>query len=370
MIKVACLEAEQPIGTLYVCVMGHLDVLKIAFADVRRIEKRDVEIYSGIQRDLDLKRVKAIHSYTELVDSTFPTAIILHIESEHVRYDKEAGILEIEEGEDVAKILDGQHRLKALEHYSGVHFNLNVAIFVDLDIEDQANIFATINLAQTKVNKSLVYDLFEYGKVRSPARTAHLICRALNIEKDSPFEGRIKVLGFADDDRRETLTQALFVEQLLQYLTKDFRADRDAAKREVDLPTYSDREDKKCFLRPFFLSEDDDVIGAIIWNFFKAVKDRWPISWESLEKGQILNRSTGFIALMRFLRPAYKSLDPLIVPSSDSFLSIFKRISILDGGFTKERFVPGSSGQVELFKILMNDSGLQNLEKNNPMLDL
>ena len=37
---------------------------------------------------------------------------------------------------------------------------MNISIFIDLDPEYESYIFSTINQAQTKVNKSLVYDLY------------------------------------------------------------------------------------------------------------------------------------------------------------------------------------------------------------------
>ena len=79
-------------------------------------------------------------------------------------------------GADVANILDGQHRIEGLKeglssgHPNSEQFQLNVSIFVDLDMDDQSMVFATVNKAQTKVNKSLVYDLFAYAKSRSPQR--------------------------------------------------------------------------------------------------------------------------------------------------------------------------------------------------------
>lgn len=35
---------------------------------------------------------------------------------------------------------------------------VNVTLFVDMDIADQANVFATINLAQTKVTNGEIID--------------------------------------------------------------------------------------------------------------------------------------------------------------------------------------------------------------------
>ena len=75
---------------------------------------------------------------------------------------------------------------------------LNDRFFIDIDEEYQANIFSTINKAQTKVNKSHVYDLYTFSKTRSPQRTVHNICKLLNEEENSPFYHLIKRLGKAD----------------------------------------------------------------------------------------------------------------------------------------------------------------------------
>lgn len=70
-------------------------------------------------------------------------------------------MLRIKKDANVAKIIDGQHRIAGLEDYAGPPFQVNATIFIDMDIEDQAMVFATINLKQTKVSKSLAYDCCE-----------------------------------------------------------------------------------------------------------------------------------------------------------------------------------------------------------------
>ena len=37
-IEVQCLEVTQPIGTFYIGVMKHEDLVKISYADIRRLE--------------------------------------------------------------------------------------------------------------------------------------------------------------------------------------------------------------------------------------------------------------------------------------------------------------------------------------------
>ena len=78
-ISFAAAEVDQPIGTFYVGVMSAQDVLAISYADVRRIEDRDIEKVIGIQRPLDPERVEEIRQYVKTVDASFPTSIILAI---------------------------------------------------------------------------------------------------------------------------------------------------------------------------------------------------------------------------------------------------------------------------------------------------
>ena len=150
-IQFKCLEAEQPIGTVYIGVMNYEDLEYISYADVRRLElgqdNREVEDYIGIQRQLNTKREKDIGKYVNLVDATFPNSIILSISSEHAEYDQESHTMTIKYQDDVAKVLDGQHRIAGLRHFNetGDKFQLSVSIYIDMELEDQAIVFATIN---------------------------------------------------------------------------------------------------------------------------------------------------------------------------------------------------------------------------------
>ena len=100
-------------------------------------------------------------------------------------------------GSTVAKIIDGYHRIAGLEKQEGKweygQFELNVTIFIDMDPEDEAIVFSTINKQQTKPSNSLAYDLFELAKTRSPQKTSHNIARLFNKEQGNPFYKKIKL---------------------------------------------------------------------------------------------------------------------------------------------------------------------------------
>ena len=169
-------------------------------------------------------------------------------------------------------------------------------------------VFATINLKQTKVNRSLAYDLYEFTTSRSPQRTCHDIAKFLNSRQSSPFQGKVKMLGVAREPT-ETITQATFVDRLLRLVSWDQMKDRDQLKRKKGLDPARGAREKRQIFRNMFIKEEDHIIALILWNFFVAVQQKWPASWQTVERGNILNRTTGFGALMRFMRVAYLSMN-------------------------------------------------------------
>lgn len=348
-----CVELEQPIGTFYVGVISSEDLIAISYADVRRIDERDVERYLGIQRPLVRSRVTELQKYVNTVDAAFPTSILPAVNAEDATYNPDTAEMRIRRDDDVAKIIDGQHRIAGLANAEST-FQSMVAIFIDMELEDQANIFATINLKQTKVNRSLAYDLFEFAKSRSPQKTAHQIARLLNFEEGSPLRGRIKLLGVATRGQRgETLTQALVVDRLLELVSDDPMKDRDELKRGRGLRRMPDGQWQRLPFRNLFIDEKDAVIARNMWNFFAAVDARWPSVWRPVERGFILNRTTGFSALMRFLGVLYPRLGPdqEVVEVRD-YTAVFDRVEINEDEFHRDVFVPGSSGINALFRRL------------------
>jgi len=364
-IDLKCLEVTQPIGKFYIGVMDHADLEFISYADIRRLEEkneeREVEIYSGIQRPLAESRVKEIGRYVNLSDATFPTSIILHIEEKHVSFDHESLTMHIQRKDNVAKVLDGQHRIAGLSHFTrdSKEFQLNVTIYVGMELEDQAIVFSTINQTQTKVNHSLASDLFAFAKSRSPQKTAHNIVRALNEKKSSPFYNKIKILGTAEDPLKETITQATFVESIIKYITSDKAKDRDLYRQGKKPEKAYDKELKNRFLRNLFVDEKDGDIALIIWNYFSSVQEKWPEAWNPVTPQMILNRSTGFIALMNFLKDAYLSFNKIgEVISKEEFDKIFVKVPLKSEDFIRINFIPGSGGQSKLYKDLKEYTGL------------
>lgn len=370
-IDVKCIKATQPIGPMFIGVIDSEDLEKITYADVRRLtensENREIEDYIGIQRKLDTKRAKnEIGKYVNLVDATFPNSIILSISSENAQYIESEGALRILYKDDIAKVLDGQHRIAGFEYYNHSRgtFELIVTIYIDMELEDQAIVFATINKEQRNVSGSLVTDLFAFAESRSPQKTGHNIARALNNKEGSPFYNKIKILGNADSTS-ETITQSTFVESLLKYVTKDKQLDRDFYRRNKDkknakLEYVEPKDSQRLFLRNIFIDDETDIkIAQILWNYFWAVQQKWPNAWNEPANNNILNKSTGFIALMRFLKPVYLSFNkPDSVIPKEEFKSVFDLITLEEKDFNRQRYVPGGIGLSALYNDFIEQSGL------------
>jgi DGQHR domain-containing protein len=356
-VKFKCIEVTQPIGTFYIGSMDSKDLVYISYADIRRIEQRDIERIVGIQRPLSPSRVKELRQYVNIIDASFPTSVILAIGSEFAEYDEKSGTMKVLRNQGIAKIIDGQHRLAGLEAFERGLFEVNITIFIDMDIEDQALMFATINLKQTKVSKSLAYDLYEFASSRSPQKTCHDIVKLLNSKDGSPFKGRIKILGRATGKPYEFITQATFVERLMRYVSDNPMEDRNLIKKGKTPPRSTGIEESRLIFRNLFIDNKDAEIARILWNYFTAVSKRWPIAWASTEKGNILNRTQGFAGLMRFLGDLYNGFGGKgkIVQVSDFEVKL-KKIKLEDKDFNTERYPPGTAGETKLYKELLEKS--------------
>jgi DGQHR domain-containing protein len=392
-LKIPVLKVEQPIGTFFVAGIRARDLVEISYSDVRRLaeDQRDLEKYLGIQRPVSKRRINEIKKYIDGDDSTFPTAVVLAVDEKCVVLEKvtdEFYYLSLsayypEEGVDedpipkgkIAKVIDGQHRIAAFMDESDNWtfddetriFDINVSIFVGADVAEQANIFATVNLAQTKVNRSLVYDLTELAKTDSPFKTCHNVAVVLDGEPTSPFFERIKRLGTATPGRkREPLTQAAFVESLVRFISADPVVDRNMLI-EGKRPRRADHAE--LLNRPFrnlFLDGKDLDVAEILYNYFEAVKSKWPNSWERLDvTGNLLPKSNSFKALMKYLKEdVYLTIvgdDIGRIPSKEEFLPFFDGIELKDEDFTARNFVPGSGGQAMFLKLLRGQVNLEDI---------
>lgn len=385
-VQISAFEVKQPVGTFFCGVINASVLKEITFSDIRRLENdesRELDDFIGIQRPLSDTRTKAITKYISGPEATFPNSIIISINEKNIEWDESAGKLTIKYGSDeeknkIAKILDGQHRISGFNNNNTSFiddddnkqdFGVIVTIFIDADISTQANIFATVNLAQTKVNRSLVYDLESLAKSRSPEKTSHDIAVLLNREK-GPFNKRIKRLGVATKGvKNELLTQATFVQNLLKLMTHDPTSDRNyylaqqkggerAKSYKLEKTDYDDAISYP--FRASFLNEKDGVIASNVNNFFSAVQELWPDAWRKENKASSLNKTIGFIALMRILKVIMQLFFEKEGVNDSRVFGVNEFLEILDGGILTSCDFEGLDATSKTTKVIY-DMILENL---------
>jgi DGQHR domain-containing protein len=371
------LKVTQPIGEFFIGAIDSKTLLEIATVDVRAFEKGQGGTIDGIQRELSKSRLKDLSQYVNLEYATFPTSVILAIDERCINLSQVEGCiglyrLEVTgydggEGDEPipidasAFVIDGQHRLAGLEDRDPEKdaFEVNVSIFIGADISDQAEIFSRVNLAQTKVNKSLTYDLLDYAREKSPQKVAHDVVVALNAEtrgpnakQTGPFFEKIKRLGVRTPGvDGETLAQATVVNGLLRYLPQNQEKERSKSLFGFSRKSEINENWRDRIFVDFYRDDDVPSIFLIVSNYFDAVADKWPDAWREPKEGQILSRTTGFNALVRFLKDAYLHIvkdEPRVIEKSE-FAAIFDKIDIKEEDLNKDVYVPGSTGQGRLY---------------------
>lgn len=354
-IKICGCFAKQPIGEFFVGVISSDILCTITYTDTRRIDSRLIEKYAGLNRPVSQSRVKEISYYVGTADATFPNSIIVAIDSENIIHQDEHS-LTIKIQEDVAKIIDGQHRISGLQANQNAKFDLVVSIFVDIPIEDQAEIFSIINLKQARVDKSVVYDLFDLSNERSPQKTSHDIAKSLNSDSDSPFYQKIKMLGrnpkLLDGDilYKAPLTQAAFIKSLLPMISDNPDRDRDLLKRGEKIQCSSNGKENRAIFCKYFRDNEDAVIARIMTNYFNAVKEVFPQEWEN--NNNPLSKTIGYGALMRFLRADLFSIGEREKDLSKDFFKGYFAKAKNQVDFTFERYAPAGKGESDIYRDL------------------
>lgn len=158
-----------------------------------KINQRHEDKDEGYQRVLSTSRVAQIKTYLK-EGNAIPGAIIISCDNARVRKNE----LTIPDKPDAAWIIDGQHRCAGAAEAAkdGHDIELPVIAFIDLNEEQQADYFVTINREAKGVPSSLYLDLLRHlpkkktEKERLEERIAD-ISRSLTRESDSVFFQRI-----------------------------------------------------------------------------------------------------------------------------------------------------------------------------------
>ena len=186
---------------------------------IARVERSD----RAFQRELSRAKIKAIRNFyeTAVTQPPIPGTVLLFT-PQQLRFEAwtdDSGVGRLQEPDEKYLIIDGQHRLAALEFFARTHpeeaRNISVpCVIFDGRSEDFATeMFVIINSTPTRINKSHLIDLYERVSWAEPDRrfAAH-ITEMLYREDDSPLQYRINRLGGRSRQEKWILQAELFNE--------------------------------------------------------------------------------------------------------------------------------------------------------------
>jgi DGQHR domain-containing protein len=233
-------------------------------AFIARIEKTD----KAFQRTLSRQKIKAIKNFydTAVSQPPIPGTVLLFtnecLDFEPLGAMKNAGNLREPKGKFL--IIDGQHRLAALQFYvtekkeEAPSLHVPCMIF-DGKTEDFATeMFVIINSTPTRINKSHLIDLYEKVTWASPDRKlAARIVELLYSNNDSPLQYRINRLGGRSRQEKWILQAELFNE-IHRWVTA---SEKSLEKRGNEIRGLSER------------------LYGVVRDFFKAAQAVWGDAW-------------------------------------------------------------------------------------------
>jgi len=234
-----------------------------------QINRRSEDKREGYQRALSPSRVRSIVKYISQ-GGIVPGAIVVSFDSGS--FHKGKGELRLTADENIGWVIDGQHRLAGAFEASeaGADVELPVVAFLGTDIEDQIELFITINREARGVPASLYLDLLKElprkktEKEATDERIADL-ARRVNTDETSPFFQRIV---FTRNARAGELSLVNFARILRPHI----------ARQSGTLGLYTQPEQE----------------GGIN-NYYKAIQTAFPKAWEK----EVFFRTIGFGGVWR-----------------------------------------------------------------------
>src|SRR5438552_4748837 len=186
---------------------------------IAKIERNE----KAFQRGLSKSKVKAIRNFYETAISQPPIpGTVLLFTPQRLRFQALNGsetVGHLQEPEEKFLIIDGQHRLAALNFYERTHPDEAKSIYVPCVIFDARSddfateMFVIINSTPTRINKSHLVDLYERVSWAEPDRRfAARIAEMHYNESDSPLRYRINRLGGRSKKEKWILQAELFNE--------------------------------------------------------------------------------------------------------------------------------------------------------------
>lgn len=338
-VKLNSLKVHQSIGDIYVAEINPQNLLQMSIVDRRRIEN-DEEVI-GIQRELKEEKVKQIKKYLSTNKATFPNSIILNTEEKYV-ISKTNNSIELEINEDTFSIIDGQHRVEGFRNNPIENFNLIISILIDLKLDEQAEIFTTINSQQTKVDPSHNLNLELESIVYTPIKMMIEVSQSFNYDKESPWFNSIKLLS---NKNGGILSLSAFVKPLIDFTFPDndyYLIKNELNKNPKEFPSFSNinYDTKRFIFWNFYKAKDFNSVYKILFNYFKALSIVLDKDW--LNENSLLSKTTGYNAIIKLFKELFVEGLKSNNLTYDFFFNKLSSLSKMNGIITSENF--GASG--------------------------
>ena len=361
-IRIPAIKVVQPIGVFYVASIEASTLLEVAYSNPAKIIEEKEKGYSffGGQREKKEDRLKAIGRYIDTEESGFPNSVIIGAnyhengcleENEEERWRveetdiKDVCYLVIPTEKKLASIIDGQHRLFSFDkkYSERESMPLLCSIYLDLPLPYHAHIFATININQKSVDKSLAYELFGFNldneapETWSPETFAVYLARVLNTDQDSPIKGNV-LIGVQDsnhimESKEWFVSLATIVDGILRLITSDPKRDRDIINKFSltggKLRTHLESNLRQP-LRQLYIEGKDLSIYEIIVNYFSAARE---IFWSHFDERSYIAKTVGIQALFDIMKIILSNTDPqeiLLVTNKGWFRAILEKAGHID----------------------------------------
>lgn len=377
-LTVPALQVVQPLGVFYVISLPAKVVLEVAESErLRAIYSETTRTYhlEGTQRERQEKRLESITDYINRSDAAFPNAIILAANS-RLQTSLDDEVEDELRGEDIdwvvsknasggfeltipsqaktASIIDGQHRLFGFANASPDRLDMDLvcAVFIDLPLPFQAQLFAIINSTQKPVDKSLTYEQFGYNiddeasEFWTPEKLAVFLTRKLSTESESPIQGRVLIAPKKDPYLQELSTThswrvstAVVVEGVLKLFSSNPKRDSNfmlTGRKKSREELFDFRRDRTP-LRDLYLRGNDALIYKIVSNYLFACNS---VFWNGAAAESFITRTVGVQALFDVLRSIAGSAIENKKISVDYFNSILLPAANID--FSDVRFKSAS----------------------------
>ena len=390
-------------GIFFVVVLPAELLLRVGFSDTMRAKLNEDGIgytLDGAQRLIKDKRLTEIANYIQRVDAVFPNSIIVAanhdsrlgynqgeaetIESEQTDeggvdgVDVESKVWTIKQTEEgdyylnipsdaqTAAIIDGQHRLFSFAKVDSETLSsmrLLCSIFLDLPKALQAQIFATINSTQKRVDRSLTFELFGYNvndekeEYWTPDKLAVFLTRKLGTDENSCLRGHIFVAPKLDEELKKlasqntwTVSTAVVVDGILRLISSNPKRDSNIMKSDIALSRSHLKTGPKdnTPLRDVFIDRNDTLLYTMVCNYLSACDQ---VFWQNSSNDSFIKRTVGVQALFDILRQiSTQSLNDKNIGIS-YFIKKLGKAGAID--FSDELFkVPAGKGRSKIRKAI------------------